>query len=77
MKFTGVLAKEIIAKDSKSEREALVLKTHNAVLILRRFGATPFELDEELLEYLGKTITMEGNQSGSLFVFKDFDGDLK
>ena len=73
MKFTGVLAKQTVAKDSKSEREAIVLQTEKETLTLRRFGSNAFQLDEELLEMIGKTITIEGTQHGSLVIFKEFD----
>lgn len=73
MKYTGTLMKELTQKGTPSEREVLVLKTNIVTLILRRFGSNPLEMDEELLEHLEETITVEGNQNGSFLFFKELD----
>lgn len=73
MKFTGVVQKKRIAIGSKSERDALVMHQKGADFILRRFGSNAMEIDEELLELEGETVTLEGAFHNTLFIFKEIE----
>lgn len=73
MKFTGIVEKDIIAKGTKSEREALLLYTNNGRYILRRFGGNPFEMDEELSDQIGQMVTVDGDVHGTTLIFKSVE----
>jgi hypothetical protein len=60
MLFEGTLIKELYAKGSKSEREAVFLELEGGdKMLLFRIGGNPF-YDEELLNLIGKEVMIEG-----------------
>lgn len=57
---TGTLTRETIAKGSKSERAAMVLKTDDgAAYALRIKGRNPFEIAPELAALSGRKVEVE------------------
>lgn len=70
MKLSGKVISARVAKGSKSDHGAVLLATPDARLILRRIGGHPFA-DEQTRALLGKTITVEGEQRGQYFFYRD------
>jgi len=63
----GTVERRKIAKGSKSEREAVVLKTDAREIVLRRQGGNPFK-DPELDELVGKHIRAHGSEHGQTLI---------
>lgn len=61
--YSGTVIKGLFAKNSKSEHEAVYLKTQNGRFVLRRQGGNPF-YDPELEKLVGKTIRCKGVMTG-------------
>jgi hypothetical protein len=57
----GTVAKRLVARGSKSEREAVVLQTGEGEYVLRREGGNPFH-DPELERLVGKKIRALGRE---------------
>lgn len=66
-KLTGKVEIDTFAKSSKSEHEAIYLNTGIERYRLRMKGGNPF-YDESLHKLVGKTIVVEGYESGKIFV---------
>lgn len=62
MKYTGKVFKKLYAPGSKSEREAIMIKTEEGEFLLRRLGGNPFR-DDSLNSLVGKTIQCEGHRT--------------
>ena len=69
----GTVARRVVAAGSKSEREAVVLDTGDATLVLRRQGANPFETDPELDGLVGRRIRAEGSEHGQTLLVHRWD----
>ena len=67
MKFRGQVVAQPIARGSKSERTAVMLKTPRRDYVLRREGGNPF-LDPELDDLVGHTIEGEGIVHGYVLI---------
>jgi hypothetical protein len=67
MQLRGEVAKRVVARGSKSEREAVVLITADAEYVLRRTGGNAFA-DPELDALVGKTLRAEGTVHGYTFL---------
>jgi hypothetical protein len=59
MNFRGRVVVQSVARGSKSERTAVMLKTPQQDYVLRREGGNPFR-DPELDDLVGHTIEGEG-----------------
>ncbi len=59
MEQVGQVERQVVAKGTKSERAALVLRTPAGDFVLRRVGGSPFQ-DPELEKFLGQTVHAEG-----------------
>lgn len=66
-KLTGKVEIDTFAKSSKSEHKAIYLNTGKERYRLRMKGGNPF-FDESLHKLVGKTIVVEGFESGKVFV---------
>ena len=70
--FVGTVTKNIFGKGSKSEHEALFIRTQDGKqYVLRRQGGNPF-YDPELQELLGKTIRCTGSVSDYVLKISDW-----
>lgn len=68
MQFHGLVAKQQVARGSKSEHEAVVLQTAEGPLKLRRVGGNAFS-DAVLNQLVGQEISCEGQiHSGQLLI---------
>jgi len=71
--FSGRVKKQVIARGSRSEREAVVLETHDGgMLVLRRPGGNAFD-DPDLDALVGKELTAEGRLLGRELFLSNFD----
>jgi hypothetical protein len=70
--LTGQVVKKLVSKDSKSEREAVVLVTVDKEYILRQHGGNPYS-DPVLDEMVGKKMRGEGKILGHVFVISDYE----
>lgn len=67
--FAGSVIRRRISPGSKSDRVAILLKTEDQELILRRQDGNPFK-DDVLEELVGKRISAHGVLSGSTLIMK-------
>jgi len=58
--FKGTLRKKMFAEGSKFAHLAFVLDTGERELLVRRTGASPFELDNRLEPMEGQTVVCRG-----------------
>lgn len=70
VKLSGVLVRKAFGKGSKSEHDAVYIKTENADFVLRKKGANPFE-NRELLELVGRTVEATGTINEYLFLAEE------
>jgi hypothetical protein len=66
---SGEVRRKQVAAGSKSERPAVVLKTHGGEYILRIVGGNAFR-DERLEALVGKRIRAEGELHGTTFLMR-------
>lgn len=59
MKFRGLVVRQPVARGSKSERTAVMLRTGDGEYVLRRQGGNPLH-DEQVEALVGHTIEGEG-----------------
>ncbi len=69
---TGEVVSQITGRNSKSEHEAVVLKTGKKDYILRRRGGNPF-LDPEMKKLIGKRIQAKGEVVEYVFFIEDWE----
>ena len=62
MEITGFVVKELYAPGSKSEREAVMIRTQEGQFLLQRVGGNPFK-DEVLENLVGKRISGKGSKT--------------
>jgi hypothetical protein len=62
----GTVERELVARGSKSERHAVVLRGPDGPVALRRVGGNPLA-DPELDALVGKRIRARGERSGTTF----------
>jgi hypothetical protein len=67
VELRGRVIKRLVARDSKSERDAVMLETDSGQYVLRRQGANPFA-DPVLEQLVGKSIAGEGVLQGYTFI---------
>ncbi len=72
MKFEGTVAKRLYAPGSKSERNAVMIRTKDGEFLLQRVGGNPFR-DDVLESLVGKTIRGEGTQRGTALFITDWE----
>lgn len=72
MTLTGVVEKKRTAPGSKSDRNAVLIKTRYGYYILRRQQGNPF-VDPVLNRLVGKRVRFEGNVAGSTFLISRFN----
>ena len=70
--LSGRVVKELFAKGSKSEREAVFLESDKGRFVLRRQDGNPFH-DPELEKLVGKIIRGRGVVTGYTFLLSDWD----
>jgi hypothetical protein len=69
-RLTGAVIRKAVAKGSKSEHEAVVLRTaEGSEYWLRRAGGNAFR-DPELDRLVGSSITADGRVAGQTFIMK-------
>jgi hypothetical protein len=74
-KLSGSVVRKKVAGGSKSEHEAIVLKTAaGEEYLLRRLGGNAFA-DPQLDELVGSSITGAGNLAGQTFILKSWKVD--
>lgn len=69
--FTGEVIRKHVSPGSKSEREAVVLRTDVEELVLRRGRGNPFR-DEVLEALVGDRITCEGQRRGTTLLLRNW-----
>jgi hypothetical protein len=70
--MTGTVGRALVSPGSKSEHEAVVLRTARGdQFVLRRAGGHAFR-DETLEALVGKTITGTGIVAGQTFIMQDW-----
>jgi hypothetical protein len=68
MRYQGLVTKELVSQGSKSEHRAVVLRTTEGPMKLRRVGGNPFN-DPELNRLVGQKISCEGQEhAGQLLI---------
>lgn len=73
MTLTGQVVKQLVARGSKSEHEAVVLEVSGGKhYLLRRVGGNAF-CDPVLDDLVAKRITCEGNLHGSTFLMREWN----
>jgi hypothetical protein len=70
MELTGQLVKKPFGAGSKSEREAIVLRTREGDYVLRRQGGLAYG-DPDLEKLVGKFLRCSGPLSGYTFLMTD------
>ena len=74
-RLTGAVIRKAVAKGSKSEHEAVVLRTpEGGEYILRCSGGNAFR-DPQLDDLVGSTITADGLVTGQTFIMKVWNVD--
>lgn len=74
-RISGNVIRKEVAAGSKSEREAVVLRTKDGEeLLLRRLGGNAFA-DPQLDDLVGRSITGEGQVAGNTFILKSWKVD--
>ena len=74
MTLTGDVVRKTFGKGSKSEHEAVYLKTDRGEFVLRRRGGNPFS-DKVLNNLVGKRITCEGEIKDYVFLITEWKTD--
>lgn len=72
MKKKGLVQRKRVAVGSKSEHDAIVLKTSRGEWTLRRVGGNPFS-DPELNRLVGLVIECEGAQHQQYFIMSKWN----
>jgi hypothetical protein len=72
MQATGRVERKQVAQGSKSERNAVVLKTSKGEYVLQRAGGHPFH-DDVLDELVGSQVTFEGAIMGNTLIVRDWN----
>lgn len=67
----GVVFRQTVGRGSKSERDAVKLRTPEGEYVLRRMGANPFE-DPALDDLVGKRVRCTGVVHGSTFLMTNW-----
>ncbi|MBX3219268.1 MAG: hypothetical protein KF795_02040 [Labilithrix sp.] len=70
-KFTGLVQRRVVARGSKSEREAITLVTPERELILRRRGGNAYG-DDTLDGLVGKRVAFDGVAQGTTLIVSDW-----
>jgi hypothetical protein len=71
MELTGKVVKKRFAAASKSDRNAVIIETGSADVVLRRKGGNPFH-DPALDDLVGKSIRATGELHGYTFLMSDW-----
>lgn len=72
--LSGKVIRKKISRGSKSERNAVILKTEDKEYVLRKLGGNPFH-DASLELLVGKTITASGMLDRNLFLVREITED--
>lgn len=70
MDLTGHVVKKLFGTGSKSERQAVVLRTGDGEYVLRRQGGLAYD-DPDLEKLVGKRLRCRGTLSGYTFLMTD------
>ena len=71
-RYEGLVVRKRVGAGSKSDREAVVLQTGEAELVLRREGGNAFA-DPELDKLVGRRIRGTGRRAGYTFIMTDWE----
>jgi hypothetical protein len=75
--ISGKVVRKPVASGSKSEHEAVMLRTADGEeLLLRRLGGNAFR-DPQLDDLVGASITGEGQVAGRTFIMRSWKVDRK
>ena len=74
MECSGEVCRKQVAAGSKSERQAVVLKTPDGEYLLRIVGGNAFA-DERLEVLIGKRIRAEGEVHGTTFLMRSWSDE--
>jgi hypothetical protein len=66
-----VISVQQIARGSKSEQPAVVLRTSDRSWVLRRADGPRFGVDDELAAFTGKTVEVAGYPGSGVFVITE------
>jgi hypothetical protein len=76
-RISGTVVRKNVAGGSKSEHQAVLLRTADGEeWLLRRLGGNAFS-DPQLDELVGASITGEGQVAGNTFILKSWTLDVK
>jgi hypothetical protein len=70
-RLRGVVDVQRIARGSKSEQPAVVLRTADRSWVLRRVDGPRFGVDEELAVWAGKTVDVTGHPGSGVFLITE------
>jgi hypothetical protein len=73
--YTGLVVKERFGAGSKSDHDAVMLRTPSRDYVLRRQGGNPF-FDPELDKLVGKTISFDGSLYGYTLFISDWKENI-
>jgi hypothetical protein len=71
-RYEGLVVRKRVSAGSKSDREAVVLQTGEAELVLRREGGNAFA-DPELDKLVGRRIRGTGRRAGYTFIMTSWE----
>lgn len=71
MELTGLVVKKPVGTGSKSERQAVVLRTADGDYVLRRQGGLAYD-DPDLEKLVGKRLRCSGVLNGYTFLMTDY-----
>ena len=72
MEITGFVVKELYAPGSKSEREAVMICTHEGKFLLQRVGGNAYQ-DETLERLVGKKIKGTGKKTDVSIILSNWE----
>lgn len=67
VKLSGMVVQKAFGKGSKSEHQAIYIKTEMGEFVLRKAGANPFE-NNELVDLVGRKVEATGVIKDYLFL---------
>lgn len=72
----GVVSVQQVARGSKSEQPAVVLRTADRSWLLRRPGGPSFGVDDELAAWAGKTVDVIGYAGSGVFLLVELPTEV-
>lgn len=76
--LSGTVKIDVVAKGSKSERQAAILQQDDGSTIILRLKKQGFSMADEFNALSGKTVEATGIKiAGNTFMIEDFDNDIR